>query len=99
MKSYVGVEVHFHAFLNSALEGGEFWASCSGRFTLYWLERRFVGHKADLDTVAKQMNPCYAENQPDRPRRSLITTLTELYWLHLLIYASKNLNDVSKNKN
>jgi hypothetical protein len=33
MKMYVGVEVQLHAFLTSALYGGEWPASCPGHFT------------------------------------------------------------------
>jgi hypothetical protein len=32
LKMYGGVEVQFHAFLTSALEEGEWSASCSGGF-------------------------------------------------------------------
>jgi hypothetical protein len=33
MKTYWGVEVYLHALLTSALDGGEWSASCPGRFT------------------------------------------------------------------
>jgi len=45
MKLYVGVEVQLHSFLTSAIDGGEWSASRSGRFApnegaLYPLNRR-----------------------------------------------------------
>jgi hypothetical protein len=33
MKAYGGVDVEIHIFFTSALAGGEWSASCSGRFT------------------------------------------------------------------
>jgi hypothetical protein len=40
MKAQVGVDVWIHIFLTSALAGGEWSASCPGRFTLgtHWIE-------------------------------------------------------------
>jgi hypothetical protein len=55
MKTYWGVEVELHAFLTSVLGGGEWSASCSGRFipcTHYmggWVESSAV-----MDVVAKR---------------------------------------------
>jgi hypothetical protein len=57
MKTYWGVEVYLHAFLNSALDGGEWSASRPGRFTLrerapgtHWIGV-WVGFRAVLDAV------------------------------------------------
>jgi hypothetical protein len=56
------VEVYLHAFLTSALDGGEWSASRPGCFTggerapgTHWIEG-LVGPRAGLDTVAKTKN-------------------------------------------
>jgi hypothetical protein len=62
MKTYGVVEVQFHAFLTSALDGGERLASRPGRFT--HRERTpcthciggWMGPRAGLDAVAKRKN-------------------------------------------
>jgi hypothetical protein len=60
MKTYGGVEVYMHAFLNSALDGAELSASNPGRFTsgerdfsTHWVGG-WVGRRAGLDAVAKR---------------------------------------------
>jgi hypothetical protein len=58
MKEHWGVEVHFHAFLTSALDGGEWSASRADRFT----PRKEtlvpnVGSRASLDAVVKRKIP------------------------------------------
>jgi hypothetical protein len=60
MKAYWGVEVQLHAFLSSVLDGGEFSASHTGRFTprerapgTHWIEG-WVGPRAGLNTVVKR---------------------------------------------
>jgi hypothetical protein len=60
MKTYWGVEVQLHAFLTSALDGGEWSASRPGRFTprekapfTHWIGGS-VGPRADLDAVVKR---------------------------------------------
>jgi hypothetical protein len=57
------MEVELHAFLNSALDGGEWSASCPGCFTTggralctHWTGG-WVGLRAGLDTVAKRKDP------------------------------------------
>jgi hypothetical protein len=67
MKTYWGVELWLHAFLTSALDGGEWSASRPGRFTTrerapgtHWIGG-WVGLRAVLDTVVKRKFP--------RPRR------------------------------
>jgi hypothetical protein len=59
MKTYVGVEVHLHAFLTSPPDAGEWSASQAGRFTprerapgTHWIGG-WVGPRAGLDAVAK----------------------------------------------
>jgi hypothetical protein len=58
MKTYEGVEVYFHAFLTSALDGGEWSASRLGHFipgenvSGTDLIGGFVGPRAGLDEVA-----------------------------------------------
>jgi hypothetical protein len=63
MKAYGGVEVQLHAFLTSALDGGEWSASRSDRFTprerapgTHWIGG-WVGPRAVLDTVVKRKIP------------------------------------------
>jgi hypothetical protein len=56
MKTYWGVEIQLHAFLTSALDGGEWSASHPGRFTpreipWYPLDRRLGGLRSGLDRV------------------------------------------------
>jgi hypothetical protein len=69
IKTYWGVEVELHAFLTAALDGGEWSASRSGRFTprekasgTHWLGG-WVGPRVVLDTVVKTKIP--------NPRREL----------------------------
>jgi hypothetical protein len=68
MKTYWGVEVKPHAFLTSALDGGEWSASCPGRFIPWerapatnWIGDR-VGPRAGLDAMVKRR-----ESNHDRP--------------------------------
>jgi hypothetical protein len=60
MKAYGGVNVYIHIFLTSALVGGEWSASCSGRFAPgerapdpQWIGG-WVCPKAGLDDVEKR---------------------------------------------
>jgi hypothetical protein len=60
MKAYVGVDVYIHIFLTSALVGGEWSASRSGRFTpeesvpgAHWIEG-WVGPRAGLDDMEER---------------------------------------------
>jgi len=60
MKTYWGLEVYLHAFLTSALDGGESSVSSPGPFTPRGKSSRiggWVGPRAGLDTVAKRKNP------------------------------------------
>jgi hypothetical protein len=77
--------VEYHAFLTSTLDGGEWSASRSGRFTpgkrapgTHWIGSR-VDFRAGLYSVAKRKipTPCRESNSA-RPARSLVTMLTEL---------------------
>jgi hypothetical protein len=62
MKAYGAVELQLHAFLTSALDGGEWPASIPGRFVpreralgTYW-RGGCVGPRADLDAVVEKRN-------------------------------------------
>jgi hypothetical protein len=74
MKTYWGVEVKLHAFLNSALDGGEWSASRLGHFTpgertpgTRWIGV-WLGPRAVLDTVAKRKIPSpRRESDPRTP--------------------------------
>jgi hypothetical protein len=62
IKAYYGVEVSLHAFLTSALDGGEWSASRPGRFTprdrapgIHWIGG-WVGPRAVLDTGGEEKN-------------------------------------------
>jgi hypothetical protein len=76
MKTYLGVEGQLHAFLTSALDGGEWSASRLCRFTpserapgTHWIGG-WVGSRAFLDAVAKRKIPSPAENRTLEPRSS-----------------------------
>jgi hypothetical protein len=63
MKAYWKVRVHLHALLSSALDGGEWSASHSARFTpreraagTHWIGG-LVGPRAVLDAVVKRKIP------------------------------------------
>jgi hypothetical protein len=81
--AYWGVEVYIHAFLTSALDGGEWSASRPGSFTprerapgTHWIGG-WVGPEVGLDTVVKRKFPVPARTRaPDIPARS---TVPELY--------------------
>jgi hypothetical protein len=69
MKTYWGVEVYLHAFLTSALDGGEWSTSRPGLFNprekepdTHWIGG-WVGPRAVLDVVVKRKIP--------NPRREL----------------------------
>jgi hypothetical protein len=76
MKTYCGVEVQIHAFLTSALDGGEWSASQPGHFNrrerahgTHWIGD-WVGPRAVLDTVAKRKIPSPAGNRTIQTRSS-----------------------------
>jgi hypothetical protein len=79
MKAYGEVDVQIHIFLTSALVGGEWWASRSGRSTrgekahgTHWIGG-WVGPRAGLDNVEKRkfLSLQVLELWPlDRPARS-----------------------------
>jgi len=60
-----GVEVYHHAFLTSSLDGGEWSASRSSRFTprerapgTHWIGG-WVGYRAGLDAMVKRKTPSH----------------------------------------
>jgi hypothetical protein len=65
-EAYWGVELQLHAFLTSALDGGEWSTSRSGCFTPgeralgTRLIGGWVGPRAILDAVAKRKDPIFA---------------------------------------
>jgi hypothetical protein len=72
MKTYWGVEVYLHEFLNSALDGGKWSASRPSRFTprerahgTYCIEG-WEDPGAGLDAVVKKKipSPCWNSNPP-----------------------------------
>jgi hypothetical protein len=93
MKMYWGVEVYLHAFLTSALDGGEWSALRPGRFThrkrapgTHWIGG-WVGPRAVLDTVVKRKIPSlHRESNPRTPIvRSLVAIPTELSRLYCVV--------------
>jgi hypothetical protein len=74
MKMYWGVEVKLHAFLTSALNGGEWSASRPGRFTpretapgTHWIGG-WMDPKASVDAVVKRKIPSpRRESNPRTP--------------------------------
>jgi hypothetical protein len=78
MKTYWGVEVYLHAFLTSALDGGEWSALCSCRFTprerapgTHWIGG-WAGPRAGLDAAVREKFPAPAGTRtPDHPAHSL----------------------------
>jgi hypothetical protein len=83
MKTYWGVEVLLHAFLTSALDGGEWSASRPGRFTPR--ERApgthsiggWVGPRAVLNAMVKREipSPCRKSN----PRTPIVQPIAQRY--------------------
>jgi hypothetical protein len=81
MEAYWGVEVQLHAFMTSALDGGEWSASRPSRFTrrerapfTHQIEG-LVGSRVGLDAVVKREipNPCLDSNpRSSRPYPSAI---------------------------
>jgi hypothetical protein len=81
------VEVLFYLFLTSALDGGKWSASCSGRFIsgknsgTCWIGD-WVGPRAGLDVLEKRkISFLYRDSNPDRPAHTIVTVPTELPWL------------------
>jgi hypothetical protein len=87
MKAYWGVEVQLHAFLISALDGGELWASRPGHFTpreralgIHWIGGR-VGPRTGHDAVEKRKIPSpYRDSNP----HPIIQPVAQCYATELL---------------
>jgi hypothetical protein len=84
MNTYGGVEVYLHAFLTSALSGGERSASSSGRFIpgILWIED-WVDSRAGLDAVSKKKIHAPAGNRTPVVQNIAVTLQTELFRVHL----------------
>jgi hypothetical protein len=87
MKMYGGVEVQFHTFLTSALDEGEWSASCPGHFTLekspmYQLDRRMCRPQSQCECSGREKIPKTSrELNPSYPAHILVIILTEVSWL------------------
>jgi hypothetical protein len=83
MKTHWGVEVYLHAFLTSALHGGEWSASRAGRFTprekapgTHWIGG-WVGPRAVLDAVMKRKIP--NPRRKSNPRTPIVLPVAQRY--------------------
>jgi hypothetical protein len=83
MKKYWGVKVYLHAFLTSALDGGEWSALRPGRFTprerapgTPWIGG-WVGSRAVLDTVVKRK--ISSPRRESNPRTLTVQPITQRY--------------------
>jgi hypothetical protein len=79
----VGVEVQLHSFLTSALHGGEWLVSRSGRFTLrerapgtHWIGG-WVGPRAVLDAVVKGKIP--SPSRESNPKTPIVQSVAQRY--------------------
>jgi len=80
-KTYWGMEVQLHSFLNSALDGGEWSASCPGvRVRGTHSVAGWVGSRTGLDAVAKREKGHLA--------CSLVSMLTQIPRLQTKAYSS-----------
>jgi hypothetical protein len=83
MKAHWGVEVQLHAFLTSALDGGEWSASRPGLFTsrertpgTRWIGG-WVGPRAGLDAVVKRKIPSL--RRKSNPRTPIVQPVAQRY--------------------
>jgi hypothetical protein len=83
MKTYWGVEVWLHAFLTSALDGGERSASRPDRFTpreraagTHWIGG-WVGPRAFLDAVVKRKIP--SPHRESNPKTPIVQSVAQRY--------------------
>jgi hypothetical protein len=83
MKTYEGVRVKLHAFLNSATNGGESSSSCCGLFNP---GTNFVGGRLAPGLCGPEVDCkhfCTSwESNPGLPAHGLVTILIDLPWLH-----------------
>jgi hypothetical protein len=89
--SYSDVELYFHAFFPSSVDGGELSDSRTGRFTAGKSGPVPIGCWIPLASVlmrVKRINPCFCPElqSPDRPVRSPVILLTELSQLPFRTY-------------
>jgi hypothetical protein len=87
MKAYGGVDVYRHAFLTSALDGGEWSASRLGRFTprerahgTHWVGG-WVGPKTVLDAMVKRKIP--RPRRESNPRTPIVQPIAQRYTTEL----------------
>jgi hypothetical protein len=83
MKAYWGSEGKLHALLTSALDGGEWSASRTGRFTprerapgTHWIGGR-VGPRAVLDAVVNRKIP--SPHPETNPRTPIVQPVAQRY--------------------
>jgi hypothetical protein len=72
-KTYERLDVYFHEFLTSMLDGGECSASRPCRFSprTHWIGD-WVGPRAGLDAVTRKIPSPYWKSNPGRPVRSIV---------------------------
>jgi hypothetical protein len=87
MKTYAGVDLQFHAYLTSPLDGSVVGFKTRPFYPrgmspgIHWIGG-WVDTRASLNAVAKKKIPCfYRESNAGLPFRSLVTILTELHRL------------------
>jgi hypothetical protein len=90
MKAYWGVEAQFHAFLTSALDGGEWSVSCPGRLTPRERARRTHWIRGWVDPTASLEGGEEKNSQPLGLEPPIIQPVAQRYTAEL----SRFLNDV-----
>jgi hypothetical protein len=90
----IGSEMWLRAFLTQALDGGEWSASCPGRFTPRERAHHWIGGWTDSRNGLDLLKNSHSVQKSNlgRPVRSYVTTLTELSRLQCLNYPRKQIN-------